>query len=60
MEEKIVVVKIMGLIIGLLILCAGINYLAKDKNDPESKKIYLVISAIGAIIFVVCILMLVL
>ncbi len=54
------VVKIMGLIIGLLILCAGINYLAKDKNDPESKKIYSVISAIGAIIFVVCILMLVL
>lgn len=54
------VVKIIGLIIGLLILCAGIYYLAKDKNDPESKKIYSVISAIGAIIFVVCILMLIL
>ena len=34
------VVKIMGLIIGFLILCGGIYYLAKDKNDPESKKIY--------------------
>lgn len=60
MEEKIVVVKIIGLIIGLLILCAGIYYLAKDKRDPESKKIYSVISAIGAIIAVVCILMLIL
>ena len=60
MEGKIVVVKIMGLIIGFLILCGGIYYLAKDKNDPESKKIYSVISAIGAIISVVCILMLIL
>ena len=42
------VVKIMGLIIGLLILGAGIYYLAKDKSDPESKKIYSVISAIGS------------
>lgn len=54
------IVKIIGLIVGLLILCAGIYYLAKDKNDPESKKIYSVISAIGAIISVVCILKLIL
>ena len=54
------VVKIMGSVIGLLILSAGIYYLAKDKSDPESKKIYSVISAIGAIISVVCALMLIL
>lgn len=33
-------VKIIGLIIGLLVLGAGIYYLAKEKHDPESKKIY--------------------
>ncbi len=53
-------VKIIGLIIGLLVLCAGIYYLIKEKNDPESKKIYSVISAVGAIVSVVCILLLIL
>lgn len=60
MEEKIVTIKIIGLIIGILILCAGIYYLAKEKNDSESKKIYSVISAAGAIISVVCVLLLIL
>lgn len=46
-------VKIIGLIIGLLVLCAGIYYLIKEKNDPESKKIYYVISTVGAIVSVV-------
>ncbi len=32
------VYKIIGLIIGLLVLIAGIYYLVKEKNDPESKK----------------------
>lgn len=53
-------IKIIGLIIGILILCAGIYYLAKEKNDSESKKIYSVISAAGAIISVVCVLLLIL
>ena len=46
-------VKIIGLIIGLLVLCAGIYYLIKEKDDPESKKIYYVISTVGAIVSVV-------
>ncbi len=53
-------VKIIGLIIGLLILFAGIYYLAKEKSDSESRKIYSVVSAVGAIMTVVCILLLVL
>lgn len=53
-------VKIVALVIGLLILCAGLYYLAKEKSDPESKKIYSVISAVGAIISVVCIVLLIL
>ena len=47
-------VKIIGLIIGILVLGAGVYYLAKEKHDPESKKIYTVVSAIGAVIAAVC------
>ena len=46
------VIKIIGLIIGILVLGAGVYYLAKEKHDPESKKIYGVISAVGAVIAV--------
>ncbi len=47
-------VKIIGLIIGILVLGAGIYYLAKEKHDPESKKIYTVISVIGGVVAAVC------
>ena len=47
-------VKIIGLIIGLLVLGAGIYYLAKEKHDPESKKIYSIVSVIGGIVAAVC------
>lgn len=29
-------IKVIGLIIGILILCAGIYYLTQEKEDPES------------------------
>ena len=54
MEEKIMAVKIIGLIIGILVLGAGIYYLAKEKHDADSRKIYTVISVIGAILSVAC------
>ena len=41
-------VKIIGLIIGILVLDAGVYYLVKEKQDPESRKIYIVVSVIGA------------
>lgn len=47
-------IKIIGLIIGILVLCAGIYYLVKEKHDPESKKIYTIVSVIGGIITAVC------
>ena len=47
------VIKIIAAVIGALILCAGLYYLIKEKKDPESKKIYGIISAVGGIIFVV-------
>ncbi len=47
-------VKIIGLIIGILVLGAGIYYLTQEKHDPESKKIYTVVSVVGAVIAAVC------
>ena len=41
-------VKIIGLVIGILILGAGVYYLVKEKQDPESKKIYTIVSVVGA------------
>lgn len=47
------VIGIIGIIIGLLVLGAGIYYLIKEKNDSESKKIYSITSAVGAIVTIV-------
>ena len=48
MEETITAVKIIGLVIGILVLGAGVYYLIKEKQDPESQKIYTIVSVIGA------------
>ena len=48
------IVKIIGLIIGLLVLGAGICYLVKEKQDPESSKIYTVVSVIVGVLAAVC------
>lgn len=47
------VIGIIGIIIGLLVLGAGIYYLVKEKNDLESKKIYSIVSAVGAVVTIV-------
>ena len=52
-------VKIIGLIIGILVLGAGIYYLAKEKHDPESRKIYTIVSVIGSVIAAACTLLLI-
>lgn len=36
----------------MMILAAGLYYLIKEKSDPESRKIYGVISGIGGMITV--------
>ena len=41
-------------IIGMLVLGAGVYYLVKEKHDPESKKIYSVVSVIGGVTAAVC------
>lgn len=47
------IIGIVGTIIGLLVLGAGLYYLKKEKGDPESKKIYSIISVVGAVIGIV-------
>ena len=46
-------VKIIGTIIGALILIAGLYYLKTEKNDAESKKIYTIVGVIGGVVFAV-------
>ena len=53
------VIGIIGIIIGLLVLGAGIYYLIKEKNDEESKKIYGITSGAGVLVTVISIVILV-
>lgn len=50
--------KIIGLLIGLVVLGAGVYYLAKEKKDPESRKIYSITTAVGGAVAIVCALLL--
>ena len=45
--------NIIGLIIGILLLGAGLYYLNKEKKDPESRKIYTITSIAGAVIVII-------
>ena len=53
-------VKIIGIVIGVLVAAAGIYYYGKEKNDPESRKIYTVIGAVGGVVAIVSALLLIL
>ena len=44
------ILRIFGLVIGILILGAGIWYLAKEKHDRESRKIYTVVTVVGLVL----------
>jgi len=48
------IIKIIGLIMGLLVLGTGVYYLVKDKEDAQSRRIYTTVSVIGAVIAAVC------
>ena len=52
------VVRIGTIVVGALIFIAGLYYLIKEKNDPESKKIYSIVSVVGAIILIIGIVLL--
>ena len=47
-------IAILGLIVGLLLLGAGLYYLNQNKQDAESRKIYSITAVVGATIAAVC------
>lgn len=51
-------ITIIGLIIGVLLFGAGIYYLTQNKNDAESRRIYGITAAVGAVVAAVCAVML--
>ena len=46
---------IIGAVIGVLVLVAGLYYLNQNKNDAESRKVYGITALISAVVAVVCI-----
>ena len=52
------VVKIIGIIIGVLVAITGIYYYNTEKNDSESRKIYTAVSCIGAAVAVISLILL--
>lgn len=44
--------NIIGLIVGVMILVAGVYYFIKEKDDKESRRIYSITSAVGIVIIV--------
>lgn len=49
---------IIGMAVGLMVLCMGLSLLHKEKEDRESVKIYGTISAIGVVVFIVTLIIL--
>lgn len=43
-------VCIIGILIGLLVLGTGIYYLHQEKHDSEYRKIYTIVSVVGALL----------
>lgn len=52
MEEKKMIISIIGMLIGALVAGVGVYYLIKEKQDKESVKIYGIISGVGGVIFI--------
>lgn len=52
MEEKVMILTIFLIIIGIAIFVGGLYYLLKEKKDPEARKIYTVVTVIGIAILI--------
>ena len=47
------IISIHGTLIGAAVTGVGLYYLKKEKDDPESRKIYSVISGVGAVVLII-------
>ena len=43
-------IGILGVLTGAVVLIAGLYYRGKEKDDPESRRIYGVISTVGGVV----------
>ena len=50
------IIEIIGVLIGILLIGAGIYYLTKETNDAESRKIYSITIVVGVIIILITLL----
>ena len=46
------IITVIAFLIGLLLLGCGLFYLFKEKDDNESRKIYIITALIGAVIVI--------
>ncbi|MCD8362512.1 MAG: hypothetical protein LUC98_06060 [Lachnospiraceae bacterium] len=46
------IISIIGAVIGAMIAAFGLYYLVREWKDPESKKIYGIVSGVGIVIFI--------
>lgn len=50
MEGQDLIGTVVALAVGLAVLCGGVYYLVKEKNDRASRKIYGVVTVAGAVV----------
>ncbi len=55
-----VIIPILGMLIGLMICGTGISFFRQNKEDAESRRIFGIAALVGAVVFVVALLVLVL
>lgn len=53
-------ITVIMLLIGIAVFCGGMYYFIKEKNDPESKRIYGIAALVGIIITAAALLILIL
>ena len=52
MEEKEMIISAVVLLAGLAILAGGAYYMVKEREDRESRKIYLITAVVGVVVAV--------
>ena len=46
-------IKMVGLLIGLLIFGFGLYYLVREREDKESRTIYMITTIVGAVVAII-------
>ena len=52
MEEKEMIVSIVGMLIGAAVAVFGLYYLIRERDDGESRRVYGIISGAGGVVLI--------